>query len=106
MNPTWAARPRDVDSANLDRTARRLVDSGDEIEQGALTGTRRPHQRDEVTQCDIEIDVHQHRNDLRAMLVILGEVADLDQHGCAYIGHSGKRGDGQWQALLWTLAVR
>jgi hypothetical protein len=79
MNPTCDARhaarslgqTRDVDTADLDRSTRRLVDPGNQIQERRLARARRPHQRDIVAKPDVQIDVDQHRNDLLAALVIL-----------------------------------
>ena len=88
MKPTCAARhaasspsdePRDVDAADADLARRRLVDAGDQVEQRRLARARRPHQRDEVAGRDVEVDVDQHRDDLVAAHVVLGQVADRDQ---------------------------
>ena len=55
-----------------------LVDAGDQIEQRALARTGRPHQRDVIAGGNVERDVGQHRHDLAAAPVGLGEIADRD----------------------------
>jgi hypothetical protein len=66
----------DVRAGHLQRPPRRLVDAGDEVEQGGLAGARRAHQRDEVARGDLEIDVLEHGHDLRAAPVSLRHTRD------------------------------
>ena len=67
----------DVHIAHPDRPAVRLVDPGQEIQEGRLPGTGRPHQRQEFPFGDVEGDIVQDR-DVEALPVVgLGDVPDF-----------------------------
>src|SRR6266699_1483009 len=72
----------DVGATDADGTSRRLVETGDEIEQRRLAGARRPHQRREAARRNIETEVGEDVDLLGVTLERLVDVANLDQcHG-------------------------
>ena len=73
------AEMRDVDAVDDDAAAGGLVDARDEVQQRALAGAGRPHQRHEVAARDVEVEAEQDRHRLLAADVDLLQVADGDQ---------------------------
>src|SRR6185503_8109595 len=55
-------------------------EAADQIQQRRLAGARGPHQRQEVSLADLEIELVQHMHDLDAALVVFREAADADEH--------------------------
>src|SRR5690606_24778303 len=69
----------DAHTVDDDRTARRGVDSGDEGAERALAGTRRAHDREQLTPPDVEVDTGDAHLGRVPLPPDAGEVADLDQ---------------------------
>ena len=69
----------DVNAADGDGAAICLVDSGNQIEKGALPGTGRPHQREKVSIEDFKIDIRENRDRLASPMIGLAYVPEDDK---------------------------
>src|SRR6185503_11780312 len=77
----------DVDAIDEDRASIGLVDAGEQVEQRRLARARRSHQAEEVAALHVERETVQHRHDLSAAPVRLGNAAHLDERGAHAAAH-------------------
>ena len=59
----------------------RTIQTGDQVEQGALAGAGRPHQGEKVALRDVQVDMVQDLDPFATPLIDLAHTADLDQGG-------------------------
>src|SRR5262245_27096609 len=74
-----AAQLVDPDAPYVDRASGRRIETADQIEQGGLAGTRRPHEREEVTLRNIEVHALQHVDALAATAEVFVHASDAHQ---------------------------
>src|SRR5580765_3404785 len=80
-------QPGDVDAVDEDRARIGFVDAGEQVEKRRLARARRPHQAEEVAALHVERKIVQHRHDLSAAPVRLGDAAHLDERGAHAAAH-------------------
>jgi len=70
-----------VGAAQLVRAGARRVEQAEDVEQRALAGSRRAHDRDELAVGDIHLDVAQHVQAVSAHLVVLVDLVKAQHDG-------------------------
>ena len=70
---------RDVLTTEVVLPGRRSIEAAQQVEQRALAGTRRSHDRDIIPDRDIQIDALQHAHGFAAEFVVLAQVANQER---------------------------